>query len=382
LARQPSPAQHARKRPTRTVYLINLTLVGMAIGLLWLVGGQRIWRFVTGQDILDEVAVEAVGEAQTADGSPAFLPESEALAGQTDVVLERVADPYTDVPSRERRQVIRYQVQSGDTIFGLAEKFGLDPNTIFWANTDTLQDNVHLISIGLPLYILPDDGVYHTAMGKQSIADIAAEFGVTPESILDSPYNNLPSLDPAYAPPEGTRLVVEGGVREYISWSSPIIRTGAEEATSPESPSLHPGACRNFYTGTGGTGEFNNPLGIIPYKVTTGFFGWHPGVDFSAEPGTPVYAADGGVVVFAGHHTGGYGTLVILDHGNGFTSYYAHLNARYVECGQSVGKGITIGEVGATGIVSGAHLHFEVRKNHVPQSPYLYIEIFDVRTGT
>ena len=356
--------------------------MGVAIALIWLLAGRRIWRFATGQDIIDSVAVESE-ETNTSQAPQSFMPPaSQGQDSEANVVFERLAEPYTDVPERERRQVILYAVQEGDTIFGLAEKFSIDPNTIFWANTETLQDNVHLITVGLPLYILPVDGVYHTATGEESIAQIAAQFGVTSQTVLESPFNNLPEDDQDYQPPKGQRLVVQGGSRDYISWSSPIIRTGTANATSPEAPELHPGACRNYYTGIGGTGDFINPLGDTLRKITTGFYPWHPGVDLSAEPGTPIFAADSGVVVFAGWHTGGYGNMVILDHGNGFTTYYAHMNARYVECGQSVRQGETIGEVGSTGASTGAHLHFEVRKDDVPHTPYLYIDIRDIRTGT
>ena len=345
-----------------------------------MVAGRRIWRFATGQDIVERVAVES-GDAPTTQSVPSFLSVGQAQAAEESVLFERLAEPHTEIPQRTRRQVIKYEVQEGDTIFGLADKFSIDPNTIFWANTETLQDNVHLIEVGLPLYVLPTDGVYHTATGGESIAEIAAEFGVTPQVVLESGYNNLPSDDETYQPAKGQRLVIAGGTREYISWTAPVIRTGTEDATSPEAVELHPGACRNFYTGVGGSGDFINPLGSVSYRVTTGFYGWHPGVDLAANLGTPVYAADSGVVIFAGRHTGGYGNLVVLDHGNSFTTYYAHLHARYVECGQSVNRGEALGQVGLTGATSGVHLHFEVRRDGKPHTPYLYIEIHDMRSG-
>nr|MBN1228356.1 M23 family metallopeptidase [Anaerolineae bacterium] len=257
-------------------------------------------------------------------------------------------------------------------MFLIAERFGLQPDTIFWANTETLQDNVHLLHIGTELYILPVNGVYHQSDGKLTIAEIAGQYDVDPETILLSEYNQLSTGTRDYVPPNGLRIVVPGGRREYISWQAPI-RTGTAGGTNPQG-ALHPGSCPGGYIGSGGLGNFIDPLGSISYFVTNEFALWHAGIDLAAPLGTTIYAAETGVVVFAGWHLNGYGELVILDHGSGYTTYYAHLSDRFVQCGQQVSKGQMIGLMGTTGYSTGVHLHFEVRYNDVPQNPRFYID--------
>ncbi|MCL5773684.1 MAG: peptidoglycan DD-metalloendopeptidase family protein [Firmicutes bacterium] len=94
----------------------------------------------------------------------------------------------------------------------------------------------------------------------------------------------------------------------------------------------------------------------------------HTGIDLAAGYGTPIAAADGGVVILAGW-CGGYGNAVIIDHGNGISTLYGHCSRLYVSAGQIVRKGQTIALVGSTGRSTGPHLHFEVRQNGVPVDP-------------
>lgn len=279
-------------------------------------------------------------------------------------------------PVKPRQHVLIYTVQPGDALLLIAQRFGLSPNTIFWANTETLRDNVDLILVGARLYILPVDGVYHLSDGTKTYAQIAEIYGVTPDAILTSEFNRLPGATADSIAPNGLRLVVPGGQRAYQTWLSPF-QTGGEGGLNPQGES-HPGSCRERYTGAGGTGQYENPV-HVPYRVTTGFEPWHPGVDLAADRDTPIYAADTGVVVFAGWHRVGYGNLIIIDHGGGWTTYYGHLAKRFVGCGDQVEQGQLIGLMGATGNASGIHLHFEVRSNDVPQNPYNFIQIHDMR---
>ncbi len=367
-----------RKNPLKRLLLILFVAAISATLYLW---GEEIWGFVTGRDILADLAADlAASTAATPtpsiglanDGASAPVePAAENPPGSTEIGPD-------GFPVQARRHVYRYRVQQGDALVLIAERFGLSPNTIFWANTETLQDNVHLLRVGVELYILPVNGVYHLADGTQSIAEIAALYGVTPGDILYSEYNSLSEYSSSYRPPAGLHIVVPNGRREFISWQAPI-RTGTSGGANPEG-TRHPGSCRETYVGSGGAGQYTNPLGSTPYRVTNVFEPYHPGVDMAADPNTPIYAADTGVVVFAGWHRDGYGELVIVDHGGGWTTYYAHLSQRYVDCGQQVTRGQYIGDMGLTGNATGIHLHFEIRENDVPQNPYLFMDIRDMRT--
>lgn len=372
--------RHNRTRPGFLRRLLPWLAISLLIGTgyLW---RQRIIYFVTGQDIMDDLMTDL--SAKYRPTATPVVGSNEPLSGSvpSDSSTTDTAEVAPDgFPIRPRQHVWKYTVQPGDALFLIADRFALSPDTIFWANTETLQDNVHLLQVGMELYILPVDGVYHLADGTQSIAEIAAQYSVAPGDILYSELNDLADYDSTYVAPAGLRIVVPGGRREYISWRAPI-HTGTESGGANPEGAYHPGSCREHYTGTGGTGQYTNPLGATPYRVTNLFAPWHPGVDMAADQGTPIYAAETGVVVFAGWHRDGYGELIIIDHGDGWTTYYAHLSTRFVGCGDQVSKGQYIAQMGMSGNATGIHLHFEIRENDVPQNPYLYVEIHDMRTS-
>lgn len=99
----------------------------------------------------------------------------------------------------------------------------------------------------------------------------------------------------------------------------------------------------------------------------------HQGIDIAAPTGTPICSADDGVVVFAGWMSG-YGNCVIIDHGSGYKTLYGHASKIYTSEGKRVSKGEKIAAVGSTGRSTGPHLHFEVRKNNIPQNPLKYVK--------
>ncbi|PSB12034.1 peptidase M23 [filamentous cyanobacterium CCP2] len=103
-----------------------------------------------------------------------------------------------------------------------------------------------------------------------------------------------------------------------------------------------------------------------------GYTRFHSGIDFGADYGRPIWAAHIGVVIFAGWY-GGYGQAVIVDHGGGVTTLYAHASELYVDEGQTVQKGQPIAAIGSTGLSTGPHLHFEVRVNGEPTDPMNYL---------
>ncbi len=99
---------------------------------------------------------------------------------------------------------------------------------------------------------------------------------------------------------------------------------------------------------------------------------FHTGLDIAVEYGTPILAADSGVVIFSGYN-GGYGKMLLIDHGSGFSTLYGHASALLVDKGQTVVKGQVVAKVGTTGLSTGPHLHFEIRKNGTPVNPKDYL---------
>jgi len=321
-------------------------------------------------------SVKAGGAIEASATEPAVAVEGIASVPQQESNtfdgIPRVAQPFTTIPTRPRQEIVKYIVQDGDTVFGIAEKFGLRPETILWGNYGVLLDNPHALKPGQELIILPVDGVYWQwlAENKGGLPGFAKYFGVQVDDILNLPANHLdvaavgdinnPSI------PDGTWLVIPGGKREFISWSAPLGITRENPASARV---LGPGACDAVSGGAVGYGTFiwpsnNHYLSGFDYSAI------HRGIDIAGNEGEAVYATDAGVIVYAGWNNYGYGNMVMIDHGNGFQSLYAHLSAFNVGCGQSVGQGDVIGAIGTTGSSSGSHLHFEILSSTYKINPW------------
>ncbi len=324
---------------------------------------------------------QAASSSLDADVAAAFRPQASPLPGQTPTpplllptsppppmtdTVARMPVPHTTIPLRPRAKVVTYVVQPGDTVFDIAAKFDLSPETIVWSNREALQDAPWLIQPGIELLIPPVDGVYHVVSDGETVESIAAEYGVEPEAL----YNQWNLLDEDEVLREGQTLVIPGAKGEEVTWAPPQPRyatTGASSASW--------GICSGVtFSGPGANGWFILPTG------STRVSGWyfhdprnptHIGLDYGCRLGDPIYAADNGVVTISGWN-GGYGILVEVNHGNGFTTRYAHLSQLAVGCGQSVYQGQVVGYCGSTGWSTGPHLHFEIRYNGVPQDPQAY----------
>ena len=283
---------------------------------------------------------------------PAYEGSQSSFSGVT-----RKLDLHTVIPSRPRLEVITYEVKEGDTLFQIANQYGLEPETILWGNWEMLQDSVHALQPGQELNILPVDGTYYQWTEGDTLTGVANFFQVEPQAIVDWPGNNLdPSMD--YEDPDiepGTWLVVPGGKRELVTWQAPRVTRSNPAAARV----IGPGYCGQVIEGAIGTSAFVWPT---PGRQISGY-GYssiHPAIDIGGGIGHGIYAADQGVVVYAGWNDYGYGNLIILDHGNGWQTLYAHLNSIGVSCGQSVFQGTQIAGMGCTGNCSGPHLHFEM----------------------
>lgn len=267
----------------------------------------------------------------------------------------RLAAPDTTVQEWGRVTIEKYTVVKGDTIFGIAAKFNVKPDTILWGNAE-LAENINLLQPGKELNILPIDGALRVVQAGDTLENIARVFNGTVDEIIAFAGNDLDPSDPQIQ--AGQNVIIPGGWRESVTWSLPTVSRNNVSGTGRSS---EPGACNGNYSGPAGTFTFvwpanNQFLSGWDYNPNT-----HPGLDIAAGLGAPIYASDNGVVVFSGWSNYGYGQLIIIDHGNGWQTAYAHLSQINLGCGAGIYQGQLIGLSGSTGNSSGPHLHFEMR---------------------
>ena len=268
--------------------------------------------------------------------------------------LDRTLNPYTIAPTRSRKESVQYIVQKGDSVFGVAYKYNISPEAVLWANYATLQDDPHSISVGDELIIPPVDGVYYVWEEGDTLESVANKFNAETGDILQWPGNKLDMTNPVIEP--GTGIMIPGGSRTFQQWVVPTIwraNAGASQSIA--------GGCEIPEGGAVGSGLFIWPADNQNLSGND-YWSGHLAIDIAAGTGAPVYAVDYGVVVYAAPIGGGYGNMVMIDHGNTFHSLYAHLSSINVSCGQSVAQGQVIGYAGSSGNSTGPHLHFEVRQ--------------------
>ena len=258
----------------------------------------------------------------------------------------------TLVSAKPRAEVIEYKVQPGDTISTIAEKFGISVDTIRWEND---LKSVKAIKEGQILRILPVTGLQHKVKRGENIYSIAKKYQIDAQSIVDWPYNSFAN-DETFALAVGQILMAPDAIK----------------------PKAIPVAPRDFFAkvpGAGvaaGTGQFVWPTSG---RISQGFRWYHKAIDIANKAAPDILVADSGVVVASGWPRGwGYGNRVMVDHGNGFSTLYAHLSKIYVQAGQKVNKGQALGKMGSTGRSTGVHLHFELKKNGISQDPLAYLK--------
>ena len=296
------------------------------------------------------VPIPTAASAQKKDQVP--MP---ALGGPAKLAsIGREIQIKTNVPAdKPRYSLEEYRVASGDSVFAIAESFRVKPETVLWANYDVLQDDPHSLAPGMVLKIPPTDGIYYQWKENDTLESVAREFKAAVDDILNYPGNDIDLTNPEIK--SGSWVMVPGGEREFVQWLVPTVATGAS-GTSSTSQSACPG-------GAVGGGGFTWPADSH-FLSGNDYWSGHLGIDIAAGEGASVYAADSGVVTMAqGGYNYGYGNVIQIDHGNGYSTVYAHLSNIGVSVCQSVSAGQWIGAAGNTGNSQGAHLHFEVRQN-------------------
>lgn len=267
------------------------------------------------------------------ESNPQVLSATSESDGIETLVSEKVRDGLKE-----------YIVEEGDTVASIAKKHGVDEDTIRWQNNLT-QDK---IKVGQKLQILPVTGMAHKVTKGDTVYSIAKKYDSSAQAIVDFPFNTF-SNDETFELAIGQLVIVPDGVKPQEAVTSPRIRQITPDAGSVV-------ASGSFAWPTAGT-------------ITQNFAWYHPGLDIANRAAPNVLAADSGKVVYSGCLTYGYGCHVIVDHGNGYKTLYAHFQQLFVNVGQSVARGSALGKMGSTGRSTGTHLHFEITQNGVKLNP-------------
>lgn len=253
---------------------------------------------------------------------------------------------------------ITYEVQLGDTLSDIAYKFGIPQKEIEQVNH---IHNKHKLSIGQKLHIRLKEKEYVVKHGE-SVDEIVNQLGVSKEELIT--YNQIVKTM-NYTVYPGQTLRIPTAPPEPIH--QPIMTVSQQEKREVKIASR---------SKTDQAGAFQWPLsGIVTSNFGTRWGRMHNGIDISNSDrsNAEIKAAKSGVVTDAYFHRGGYGNLVIIDHGEGVETYYAHLSKISVSEGDKVNSGDLIGYMGRTGKTTGYHLHFEIRRDNNPVNPLKHL---------
>ena len=257
-----------------------------------------------------------------------------------------------EVRSMRGGAVTNYQVNEGDTVESIAAQYGLKKETILWENNLKETDQ---LKTGDQLRILPVDGVRHRVTKGETVVSIGKIYGLEDaavQAIVDYPFNDFVN-DETFELAVGQYLMVPGGIKKQPSQPQATFA----RVMTPDAGTVS------------ATGSFIWPAAGM---ISQGYSFYHKAIDIAGSGA--ILAADSGVVTASGWDTTGYGNRVIVDHGNGSRTLYAHMKALNVTEGQSVNRGDLLGDMGSTGRSTGTHLHFEVRQDSVLLNPLDYLK--------
>ena len=294
--------------------------------------------------------------ASSSDGLPLHDFATGDLPVLNDIGIAPQPNPHTyegELPSHEFET---YTVERGDTPGLIAEQFGIAVETLLGGNARLSQETT-LLQPGDVLIILPIDAVLHEVQPGDTLESVSEQYNIPIEDIIAYEDNNLEFPYRLY--PE-TEIMVPGAKREVVIWQPPAV-------SSSGGSGLGGGIAPKIV----GTGSFQYP--VNNRNFTQFYWYGHPAIDIALGEGNPVFAADTGTVTYAGWNTWGYGNLIVVNHGNGYETLYAHLSGINVVPGQIVYKGNVIGYSGNTGNSSGPHIHFEIRIGGNPDDPCWYL---------
>ncbi len=286
-------------------------------------------------------APEVTEEAIVAAADTTFETTS-ALAEELASATEDFGFSLTETNPSRTTLFFEYTVAAGDTLSSIGARHGIGVDYVQWNNADVTSDPGSL-QIGEVLAIPSLEGILYDVRVGDTLHDIVTLYGADVDDVIGFAPNGLSDPNDLN---EGAQLLIVGGTRPAPPTFRPIGPTG--DPTGWQWPT---------------------------FGVITSEFDWrHPlGIDIGVQGSTPIYASRAGIVAFSGGNNFSYGLNIIIDHGEGYDTRYAHLSVRIAAKGEWVEAGQLIGRSGSTGRSTGPHLHFELNRWGVPQNPMFFL---------
>jgi murein DD-endopeptidase MepM/ murein hydrolase activator NlpD len=366
-----NPVHASKKKLVTKEYMItqirqNITYVVEAYVLL--VDGVEkaiLPSMAEANAVLDEVqrqyipegtVVEEKNFVEKVDIKPKFVEQS-VMISQKDAIK------ILTVGTEQQKQ---YKVQAGDSLWSISSNADMTLDELLKANPDITEKSILKIGQEISLIV------------PKPLLSVQTKEKITYKETIEKPIEYRKD-EKQYK--DYKKVIQQGkaGVKEITAY---LLRTnGYEEGAQILSEKiLEETVTEIIVVGTKAlpakraTGNFRRPTGgLLTSRFGKRWGAMHYGIDLASPVGTPIFAADGGRVAFTGWQ-GGFGKLVIIDHGNGFSTYYGHASKFYAKVGQKVAKGEKIAAVGNTGYSTGPHVHFEIRKNGTPVNPLQYLK--------
>jgi len=333
-----------------TAVILLLFLLGRLAGL------DDLFLPESGTVAVDDSAEASDSLAVSVPVSDTKMLTEATLTGPLPVLRENTIaaapNPHTYQAKMPSHNFHVHTVTESDTPNKIAEQYGISADTLIGGNPGISRES-NLLQTGAELIILPVDGVLHTVQPGETLESIAEMYDVSVADIINFESNNL---DPPFLRlmPEA-ELVIPGASIGQFYFKAPksVGNSGGEQQWAVV-----------------GTGTYIWP--VNGRCISQYYSVFHPGLDVTMREGSTVVASDTGTVTYASYAAGvyyDYGNLVVINHGNGFETFYAHLSGINVYPGQIVYQGDAIGMTGNTGRSSGPHIHFEIRNNDFRTNP-------------
>lgn len=261
----------------------------------------------------------------------------------------------------------KYTVEQGDTYWTIAEYFNMSLDDLITANPNSDPDRIQIgdeLNLVVPkpfLNVQVKRKVVQQEKTPYETEKVLVSYMFNDEQVIDRKGEyGLSKIEALVTEQNGIQIAKEVLSEQVITKPvNEIVTTGTQDPPPKK-----------------GTGYFINPLpgSYVSSRFGSRSGGFHLGQDMAKASGSSIKAADGGTVTYAGW-SGSYGYMIDIDHGGGFTTRYAHCSELYVSVGEKIYQGKVIAAVGSTGVSSGPHLHFEVRKYGSVVNPSAYIGI-------